>query len=128
VTTGWSPAAVASIAGAQELEIAARRADGSLRRPVPIWVVAVGDRIYVRTWYRRDTGWFGQVLRSGRAHVRVPDLEADVAVADIADRDPALRAEIDAAYRAKYASYGSATIDRMVGPEAAAATLQLSPE
>ena len=48
-----------------------------------------------------------------------------MAVEDVGGADPGLRAEVDAAYRAKYGRYGSATVDRMVGDDAAAATLRL---
>jgi hypothetical protein len=111
----------------RRLEIAARRADGTLRRWVPVWVVGVGGRIYVRTWHRRDTGWFGQVLDSRRARIRVPDLEADVAVADIGEPDANLRAEVDAAYPAKYRRYGATSVERMLTDDAAGATLRLIP-
>jgi hypothetical protein len=37
------------IGGAEELRNAARRADGTLRRPPPIWVVRVGDGLLVRS-------------------------------------------------------------------------------
>jgi hypothetical protein len=79
----------------------------------------------VRTWYRRDTGWFGHVLASRQARIRVPGLEADVAVEDVGAGPPGLRAGIDAAYRAKYGRDGGT--ERMVAPEAVAATLRLSP-
>jgi hypothetical protein len=46
VTAGaWSPDELDRIGGAEELQIAARRRDGSLRRPVPIWVVRVTDHL-----------------------------------------------------------------------------------
>jgi hypothetical protein len=120
--------AMRRVVKAEELEIAARGADGSLRRWVPIWVVGVGGRIYVRTWQRRDTGWFGQVLGSRRARIRVADFVADVAVEDIGEGEADLRAEVDAAYRTKYGHYGATSVDRMVTDDAAAATLQLIPE
>ena len=125
MTATWSVDELDRIGSAEELQIATKRADGTLRRWVPIWVVRAGDQVYVRTWHRRDTGWFGQVLRVPRARVRVPGLEADVAVYDVgAD---AARSRVDAAYRAKYARYGDATVHRMVGEDAAAATLLLTP-
>lgn len=37
--TTWTDDELAKIGGAEELEIAPWRSDGSLRRPVPIWVV-----------------------------------------------------------------------------------------
>jgi len=80
MTAGWSREELERIGRAEELEIAAKRADGTLQRWVPIWVVCVGEQVFVRTWYRRDSGWFGHVLDSRRARLRVPGLEADVAV------------------------------------------------
>ncbi len=126
MTATWSPDDLERIGSARELEIAVKRDDGTLRRWVPIWVVVVDEQIYVRTWYRRETGWFGHVLSSGRARIRVPGLTADVAVKDVGTGAASLRSGVDAAYRAKYGS--SSSTDSMVAPEAAAATLQLSPE
>jgi hypothetical protein len=126
MAASWAPGELAQIDVARELEIATRRADGTLRRWVPIWVVSTGGQVYVRTWYRRDTGWFGHVLGSPRARIRVPGLEADVVVGDVGPGTPELRAEIDAAYQAKYGRSGGT--ERMVTDEAAAATLRLSPD
>jgi hypothetical protein len=123
MTTAWSPEELEQIGSSEELEIAPRRADGTLRGWVPIWVVSVRDQVYVRTWHRRDTGWFGQVVDSQQARIRVSGLEADVAVADIGDDER--RSDIDAAYRDKYERYSDATVDRMATDDAAASTLQL---
>ncbi|GAA4917612.1 hypothetical protein EV188_101678 [Actinomycetospora succinea] len=126
MTTTWSAEALQQVAEADELEIAVRRADGTLRRATPIWVVSAGNQVYVRTWYRRSTGWFGRVLESGRARVHVPGLDADVTVDDLGTAD---REIVDDAYRAKYgARYGAGSVERMVGDEAAATTLRLDPE
>jgi hypothetical protein len=56
VTIAWSPEELARLGSAEELQIAGKRADGTLRRCVPICVVCVGEHVYVRTWHRRDTG------------------------------------------------------------------------
>jgi hypothetical protein len=125
MTDTWSPQELERIGSAEELLIAVRRPDGTLRNWLPIWVVTVGEQVYVRTWHRRDTGWFGNVLASGRARVQVPGLEDDVSVTDVGEGPAELRAGIDAAYRAKYGPGGS---ESMVTPEAAAATLQFIPE
>ena len=124
MTATWTAEELQRIGAAHELQIASRRTDGTLRRWVPIWVVSTDGQVYVRTWYRRDTGWFGQVLASHRARIRVPGLEAGVAIEDVGEGLPELRAGIDAAYRAKYGRYGGT--ERMVTDEAAAATLRLS--
>ncbi len=126
MTATWTSEELQRIGAARELQIAGRRADGTLRRWVPIWVVRTGGQVYVRTWYRRESGWFGQVLASHRARIRVPGLEADVAVEDVGESTPELRAGIDAAYSAKYGRHGGT--ERMVTEEAAAATLRISPD
>ncbi|NYJ73531.1 DUF2255 family protein [Allobranchiibius huperziae] len=125
MTSSWSTDEAAHIAAADELQIAVRRADGTLRRWVTIWVVCVGTEVYVRTWYRRDTGWFGHATRSLKGRIEVPGLEADVTIEDVGSRPAELRADVDAAYRAKY---GSTSGDRMVGDDAADATLRLVPD
>ncbi len=128
MTAAWSREELERIGTAEELRIATRRADGTLRRWVPIWVVCVGQQVYVRTWYRRDSGWFGHVLDSRRARIRVPGLDVDVAVEDVGEDRAELRAGVDAAYRTKYGHYGGTSVDRMVTDDAAASTLQLIPE
>ena len=84
-----------------------------------------GGQVYVRTWYRRDTGWFGHALRSRQARIRVPGLEADVAIEDIGDASTQVTADVDAAYRTKY---GGGEADSMVTATAAATTLRLNRE
>jgi hypothetical protein len=90
-------------------------------------VVCVNDQVYVRTWYRRGTGWFGEVTKTGRARIRVPGLELDVVVADLGDDDPDVRAAVDEAYRAKYGTPGDETVAGMTTNASAATTLLLAP-
>lgn len=123
MTGTWSPDELARITTVDELHIAVERSDGTLRRWTPIWVVRVDGQVYVRTWYRRNTGWYGDALRSHRARIRVPGLEADAAVEDVGGYATGLREDIDTAYRAKYGTGSSS----MVAEAAAATTLRLSP-
>ena len=104
MTQNWSPHELQVIQAATELQIAVRRTDGTLHRWTPIWVVSCDGQVYVRTWFRRDTGWFGHALRSRRARIRVPGLQADAAVEDAGKGPPGLRQRVDTAYRDKYGS------------------------
>src|SRR5439155_18412948 len=47
--TTWTSDEIQKIATAEELEVASLRGDGTLRKPTPIWVVRVGDALYVRS-------------------------------------------------------------------------------
>jgi hypothetical protein len=98
----WTPEQLAGFDAARELEIAVRRADGTLRPWTPIWVVHAGADVYVRTWYRRDTGWLGLALNTRRARVRVAEVEVDARIEDVGVGPSGLRASVDAAYRDKY--------------------------
>lgn len=119
----WTTEELGKIDVADELEVAARRADGTLRPYVTIWVVRVGDDLYVRSYRGREGAWFRSVLRRPEGHIRAGGVDRDVVFAETGD---AGQEAIDQAYRAKYASrYASSIIDPMVSPGAAAATLRL---
>ena len=45
----WTSHELSKIGNAEELQIASLRTDGILRKPVIIWVVRVGDDLYVRS-------------------------------------------------------------------------------
>jgi hypothetical protein len=124
VTTAWTAEELERIGAAGELVIAVQRADGTLRRGLPIWVVCAGDQVFVRSWHRRETGWFGQALKSRRARISVPGLAADVAVQDVGAGSAELCAAVDTAYRTRYGVGGA---ESMVTPAAAATTLRLTP-
>jgi hypothetical protein len=123
--TSWTNDELAKIAAADELHIAARRADGTLRGLVTIWVVACQERLYVRSVNGRGAAWFrgAQVLHEG--HIRAGGVEKDVTFVDVPhDMDDV----IDAAYRAKYRRYAASIVGSIVTPQARAATLELVPK
>ncbi|MGV9713637.1 DUF2255 family protein [Gordonia sp. NPDC003424] len=128
MSASWTSAALLELDAADELEIAARRPSGALLRYASIWVVCIGGEVYVRTWHRRDTGWYGNAVSTRRARIRFGDNETDVSIADLGDADDAVRSAVDAAYRAKYQRYGAGTVERMVSDVAAETTLRLRPE
>src|SRR5918912_3870789 len=54
----WTNDELNRIGAAEELQIAPLRGDGTLRNPVTIWVVRLGDDLYVRSYKGRDSAWF----------------------------------------------------------------------
>jgi len=122
--TGWTSDEVTRIGTADELELASVRRDGTLRKPRTIWVVRVGDDLYVRSMYGRTGGWFPATQVRHQGHIRAGGVDKDVT---FADADPALNDTIDAAYRDKYRRYGDRIIGGVVNPEARAATIKLVP-
>jgi hypothetical protein len=94
--TTWTSDELHKIGTADELEIASLRHDGSLGKSTPIWVVRIGDDLYVRSVNGRTSAWFRgtQVRHEGR--VRAGSVEKDVT---FIDAEPTLNDQIDAAYR-----------------------------
>jgi hypothetical protein len=121
----WTSNELSKIGTADELEIATLRRDGALRSPVTIWVVRVGDDLYVRSYRGRDGSWFraAQARREGR--IRAGGVEKDVTFVE--ESDPAINNQIDAAYRAKYRGHGASYVNAMVASEARATTIKLTP-
>ncbi|MFB7882664.1 DUF2255 family protein [Microbacterium sp. NPDC056057] len=117
----WSSEELRVLSDAIEIEVSASRGDGGFGGWTTIWVVVAGAEVFVRTWHRRETGWYGGAVRSGAARVRVGDTTVDVTVEAIGDTDAAT---VDAAYRSKY---GDLAARSMVTAEAAASTLRLIP-
>ena len=54
----WTQEELTRVGDAEELDIGARRPDGSLRPFVTIWVVRSGDSLYVRSVKGPDGVWY----------------------------------------------------------------------
>jgi hypothetical protein len=122
--SGWTPDELDKIDAPDEIDIAALQPDGSLRPFRIIWVVRVGDDLYVRSVLGRDSAWFRAVLRRPEGRIRAGEVEYDVAFEESANAD---HAAIDEAYGRKYARYDRADVDAIVDPTARVATLRLLP-
>jgi hypothetical protein len=122
--TAWTTDELDKIATAEELELASVRRDGTLRKPVTIWVVRHGDDLYVRSAYGRTSTWFRRTQDRNEGHINAGGVDKDVLFIE-ADDD--VNDEIDAAYRTKYHRYAASLVTPMVSPEARAATIKLVP-
>jgi hypothetical protein len=119
----WTSDDLERIGDADELHIAPRRTDGTLRPPLPIWVVRVGNELYVRSWRGDDGSWYRAARTSGHGRISAGGVERDVAL------DPAgeeVNDAVDDAYRKKYGRF-TGYIGPMIAPQARATTLRLTP-
>ena len=122
--TTWTSNELNRIGTAEELQIASRRRDGTLRNPVTIWVVRLGDDLYVRSVNGRTTAWFRGTQVRHEGHIQAGGVDKDVT---FVDADPGINDQIDAAYRTKYRRYAASIIRSIVSPEARSATIKLVP-
>src|SRR5687768_14440040 len=122
--TTWTRDELNKIGNAEELEIASLRRDGTLRKPLPIWVVRVGDDLYVRSMNGRTAAWFHGVQTRHEGHIRAGGVEKDVTFVE--ESDCRINDQIDTAYVTKYRRYASIA-NSMVTPEVRSATIKLVP-
>jgi hypothetical protein len=124
MTTTWTSDELSRVGGAEELKLASRRKDGTLRPYVTIWVVRAGNDIYVRSAYGADNPWFVRAKASGTGRIRAGGVEKDVI---FTDAPASAHPDIDAAYHAKYDRYGPRIVGSVVGPQAVGTTIKLEP-
>jgi hypothetical protein len=122
--SGWTTEELGKIEGADELEIASLRSDGSVGSPRTIWVVRVDDEIFVRSVNGRTSDWFRGTQRRHEGRIRAGGVQKDVSFVDAQGN---LEGRIDDAYRKKYQRYAKNIVNSTLTPQARSATLRLAP-
>jgi hypothetical protein len=121
--TTWTSDELDKIGKAEELQIASLRRDGTLRNPVTIWVVRLGDDLYVRSVNGHTAAWFRGAQVRHEGHIQAGGVDKDVT---FVEADSGINDQLDAAYRTKYRRYPS-SVSHIVSPEAKSATIKLMP-
>ncbi len=124
--TGWTSDELTKIGTAEELEIASLRRDGTLRKPTTIWVVRLGNDLYIRSVNGRTSAWFRGVQVRHEGHIQAGGVDKDVTFVEV-DADDNSSNQIDAAYRTKYRRYAANIINSVLSPGARSATIKLMP-
>jgi hypothetical protein len=122
--TAWSPDELDAIGGAREVDIAPLDGAGTPGKSVTIWIVRVGDDLYIRSWRGARARWFHAAQRAGAGRLHAAGINRDVTFA-AARAD--LEGAVDGAYLTKYGSRGAQYVVDMIAPEARATTLKLVP-
>ena len=122
--TTWTNDELNKIEKAEELQIASLRRDGTLRNRVIIWVVRVGDDLYVRSVNGRGSAWFRGTQTRWEGHIRAGGVDKDVTFVE--ETDSEVNDQVDTAYTTKYRRYASIARS-MTTPAVRAATIKLVP-
>ena len=119
----WTREELDKIERAEESTLASVRSDGTLRRPVTVWVVRDGDNVYARSVNGCGSSWFRGAQERHRASIRAEGVEKNVDLMETNEIDDG----VDAAYEVKYGRRYSTIVPSTVAPQARAATLRLVP-
>lgn len=120
--SAWTASTLAVFATVEEVRIVTQRQDGSLRRPRIIWVVALSDRLFIRSVNGRDADWFRWAIATGTGQLEASGTAYDVTFTEAQEGD--LDA-VDAAYQGKYGRRYASIVRDLCRPVPRAATLQV---
>ena len=120
----WTPHALRLLESTQEVHLATRRGDGTLRSPRIIWLVTSRSRVFIRSTNGRDAAWFRAAVATWAGRVQARGTAYDVTFTEVHDDDDVAAA--DAAYRRKYGHYAS-IVDHLEEAGPRAATLEVHP-
>jgi len=120
----WTSDELDRIGTAEELELQSLRPDGTLRKPVTIWVVRVAEDLYVRCVNGRDGTWFRGTQQRHEGHIASGGVNKDVT---FEDADESVYDLVDAEYRTKYHGYSARIVNTDLTKKARASTLKLTP-
>jgi hypothetical protein len=73
----WTSEELDRVGNAEELGLASRRKDGTLRPYVTMWVVRAGNDVYVRSAYGPGNPWYRRAKASGSGRIRAGGVERD---------------------------------------------------
>ncbi len=123
--TEWTKDELSKIGSAEEVQIASRRGDGTLRMPVTVWVARSDDSLYIRSAVRgRNAAWFRGVQETHEGRISAGGVQKDVT---FLDGDQNMDDNVDAAYRAKYRRYAGRILNSVLTPEARITTTKVVP-
>ena len=122
--TAWTTYELTRIGSTEEVQIASLRRDGTLRKPVTIWIARSDDSLYVRSVNGRNAAWFRGAQQTHEGRIWADRVEKEVT---FVDADPDINNEVDAAYRTKYRRYAGRILNSILTPDARSTTIKLLP-
>jgi hypothetical protein len=123
--TTWTSDELNKVEKAEELQIRSLQGDGTLRNPVTIWVVRLGDDLYIRCVNGREGAWFRGAQSRHEGNISAGGVKKDVTFVEVSD--PGINDQIDGMYRSKYHRYAASIINSIISTDARSATIKLVP-
>jgi hypothetical protein len=124
--TAWTSDELDKIGKAEALQISSLRREGTLRKPVTIWVVGVGENLYVRSYRGHAGAWYRSVQVRREGQIQAGGVTKDVTFVD--ETDSEINDRIDAAYQNKYGNFSAQYVDPMLAPAARSTTIKIVPQ
>ncbi len=123
--SAWPQDDLDRLGAAGEVEVSSVRRDGSLSRTRTVWIVRVGDQLYLRSVNGPDGAWYRLTRAFHQGRIEARGVVRDVAWVDVdAAGQPDVDAAVDAGYARKYQGATSA-IAHITSPLARVTTMRV---
>lgn len=100
---------------------------GSEHRYTGVWVVVVDDRVFVRSWNDKPTGWFRAFRKQPSGTLQIGEIEIAVRAKPL--RSTRIRDAVTVAFGEKYNTKGSRKwVEGFAEPERVSNTLEFVPD
>ena len=110
----------------RESKVLKIRAGTGDHRFIGIWLVVVKDRVFVRSWSVKASGWYRTFRKDPRGAIQVANRQINVRARPVSSKS--LRDAIDQAYLEKYNTKGSLKYAKDLGSaKSRATTIELVP-
>ena len=127
--SNWTTTELDAIDSVDEVTVATRRRDGSLRSSRIVWLVRHGGAVYVRSVNGTTAAWYRGAQTAHQGHLGAGSVDRDVVFVEAGDHagdTPDLDDALDAAYRSKYGQW-SGPVASIISDRARATTLRVNP-
>ena len=123
----WSQDELNLFGRAGEVEVSSVRRDGSQSRERIVWIVRVGDELYLRSVNGPDAAWYRSTRSRHQGRLTARGIARDVTWIDVdATEHPDIDPAVDAEYARKYRGSTSA-IQRINSLAARSTTMRVDP-
>lgn len=121
----WTNEEINTIGNTEEFQIASQKSDGSLRKPLPVWVIRVGDGLYIRCMNGISGAWYRGVQECHQGHIHGSSVDCEVTFIEEPSSD--INDLIDSEYLKKYGHYGASLIRKMTNSGPRSTTIKMLP-
>ena len=123
----WSSDDLNVFGGAGEVEVSSVRRDGSQSRDRIVWIVRVGDELYLRSVNGPDAAWYRSTRSRHQGRLTTRGITREVSWVDVdAAGQPDIDPAIDAEYARKYRG-STLAIAHINSPAARSTTMRVDP-
>jgi hypothetical protein len=121
--SGWTEDELDAIGESEEIRLASLTPQGTLTKPVTVWVVRGDDELYVRS-VPRPTVWFRHLQERREGRIEAAGIEKDVSFVAASDD---VNDALDEVYRTKYREHAAWIIESITSDRSRSTTFRLVP-